>query len=208
MIKIDNIVPPSSEQIQFTIEGMRNPKNSWIKIDTENGEIGQNDLDLMSKLVDAGVEHRKFLRMLPVGMRITAPLYWWKEHDTYKIGTASNSCSTMHKLLAKPFELDDFSFEKLSIIDNGQKIAKSTIHLLNQLRNHWLNIENEDEKKLTWYSILQLLPESYNQTRNITYNYEVLRNIYSQRKNHKLYEWLAFCSALEALPYFKQLIKS
>ena len=98
---------------------MRNPKNSWTRIDTVEGEIGQHDLDLMSRLVEAGVEHRKFLRMLPVGIRITAPLYWWKEHDTYKIGTTSNSCSTMHKLLDKPFKQDDFSFEKLSIIDSG-----------------------------------------------------------------------------------------
>ena len=217
MIKIESVVLPSNEQIMFTIEGMRNPKNSWNKIDTENNTIGDNDIDLMSRLINAGPEHRKFMRTLPVNIRITAPLYWWKEWDTYKIGTIANSCSTMHKITAKEFTLDDFSHEHLS--NKSLEILGSTVDLLNYYRNLYINggedyINDSDcEKyepndKYIWWQLIQLLPSSYNQTRNITLNYEVLRNMYHQRKNHKLDEWIYFCEYLETLPYFNLMIEN
>ena len=388
MIKLEHTVLPSSNQMQFVIEGMRNPMNSWDKSDsgfslTENGgaswTVGKNDYSLMKKLAKAGKDHRKFMRMLPVYVRITAPLYWWSEYDTYKVGTVANSCSKMHKLLSKPFEMSDFSFDKLlgykkeikqfvpemseddvanefwvsfnneydvssygrvrhnfknhyriisgsihkdgyrfvtikgkqyplhrivaelfhsdtkkdglvvnhidgnkqnnkytnlewvtqsdnikhsyennlqpkscgtykgkfsaeqrqeikDLWDNGdlskreiakrynvshtcindiindkykyaentnvyEEIARPLVDLLNQLRDMWINCEDELKKKEIWYSIIQLLPSSYNQTRNVMLNYEVLANIYKSRKNHKLDEWKEFCKWIEELPF-------
>lgn len=218
----------------FVIRGMRNPLNSWNRGDsravidgdyvTVPGDIGTapaddpdgftlgpNDEDLMRRLAAAGTEHRKFMRMMPVYVRITAPLYWWKEFDTYKIGTVSNSCSTMHKITAKEFTLDDFSHEHLTFA--SRKLLEKTIALLNDYRKLYLEYDGmteEDKKKLApeisckkniWWQIIQLLPSSYNQTRNLMLNYEILANIYHQRKNHKLDEWNLLCEWIKELPY-------
>lgn len=213
MIKIEN-----AEVIgwECAIRGMRNPMNSWDKSDSglvvtikesswewKDFAIGENDLDLMIRLVKSGSDHRKFMRMIVVYLDITAPLYWWKEFDTYKVGTVANSCSTMHKIHEKEFTLDDFSCEHLS----GEWLdhLKNTIKLLNDAREayHWCNT---DSKKDWWWQMIQLLPTSYNQKRTVMLNYEVLRNMYHSRKNHKLYEWRELCSWIEQLPYAKELI--
>lgn len=221
MIKIENTILPSAEQMEFVIEGMRNPKNSWEKSDSKNDVndkfvLGENDCDLMQRLAKAGTEHRKYMRMMPVCVRITAPLYWWKEFDTYKVGTVANSCSTMHKIAEKEFTLDDFSYEHLlcgSVLDdvpnndgkwvrfNGSDCLKDTIYMLNTARELYLQTKD----KRFWRQMIQLLPSSYNQTRNVMLNYEVLANIYRQRKYHKLDEWIKFCKWIETLPY-KELI--
>lgn len=162
--------------------------------------VGPNDHDLMMRLRNAGTDHRKFMRMIVVYVDITAPLYWWSEYDTYKVGTVANSCSKMHKLLYKPFEMNDFSFDHLP----GYKfevIARPIVDTLNKLRDSWLTCEDESSKKTIWYSVLQLLPSSYNQKRTVMLNYEVLANIYKSRKNHKLDEWIEFCKWIESLPY-------
>ena len=222
------------------IRGMRNPLNSWDKSDSylcnedcphvmngteyvecHNGDyefcIGKNDLNLAQRLIKAGTDHRKFLRQIMVSVDITAPLYWWKEFDTYKVGTVANSCSTMHKIHAKEFELADFSTEHLTkgAIDAG---LKPVIRVLNVARECYINFDilNEDpkgwEKEITckkdlWWQLIQLLPSSYNQKRTVTLNYEVLRNIYKSRKNHKLDEWsIGFMEWIESLPYAKELI--
>ena len=207
MITIENIVGPSDAQMKFAIEGMRNPMNSWDRSDSEwdpDGilDVGDKDFELMYKLAQAGPTHRKYLRMLPIGMRITAPLYWWKEFDTYKVGTVSNSCSTMHKITAKEFTLDDFSYEHLNTY--ALSLLQDTITLLNIYRQTYLdcNLDDMDEvtKKDIWWQIIQLLPSSYNQTRNIMLNYEVLVNIYQTRKDHKLDEWRVFCERIEKIP--------
>lgn len=221
MIKIEHVVLASPEQMQFIIEGMRNPMNSWDKIDSvncnlgcygcnyegtykcENAEwsssdsfgIGKNDKSLMQRLSQTGTDHRKFMRMMPVYVRITAPLYWWKEFDTYKIGTVANSCSTMHKIQAKEFTLDDFSHEHMDVA--SEACLETTIGYLNLFRQSFL--ENRD--KDVWWQMIQLLPSSYNQTRNVMMNYEVLANMYHSRKNHKLDEWREFCKWIETLPY-------
>lgn len=214
MIKFENVVLASPEQMEFIIEGMRNPMNSWKKSDShidsdlyslDNIEIGSNDLSLMQLLSNAGTEHRKYMRMMPVYVRITAPLYWWKEFDTYKVGTVANSCSTMHKIAEKEFTLEDFSCEHLNRI--GTSSLWDIINILNISRT--LYLEGGDYKgehyyakdKQVWWQIIQLLPSSYNQTRNVMLNYEVLANIYRQRKNHKLDEWREFCKWIESLPY-------
>lgn len=214
MIKFENVVLASPEQMEFIIEGMRNPMNSWKKSDShidsdlyslDNIEIGSNDLSLMQRLSNAGTEHRKYMRMMPVYVRITAPLYWWKEFDTYKVGTVANSCSTMHKIAEKEFTLEDFSCEHLNRI--GTSSLWDIINILNISRT--LYLEGGDYKgehyyakdKQVWWQIIQLLPSSYNQTRNVMLNYEVLANIYRQRKNHKLDEWREFCKWIESLPY-------
>lgn len=214
MIKFENVVLESPEQMEFIIEGMRNPMNSWKKSDShidsdlyslDNIEIGSNDLSLMQRLSNAGTEHRKYMRMMPVYVRITAPLYWWKEFDTYKVGTVANSCSTMHKIAEKEFTLEDFSCEHLNRI--GTSSLWDIINILNISRT--LYLEGGDYKgehyyakdKQVWWQIIQLLPSSYNQTRNVMLNYEVLANIYRQRKNHKLDEWREFCKWIESLPY-------
>lgn len=217
MIDISHVILPSPEQMEFVIEGMRNPLNSWDKSDSEawcnyeDFDLGPNDLSLMQKLANAGTDHRKFMRMMTVCVRIDAPLYWWKEFDTYKVGTVANSCSTMHKIQAKEFTLDDFSHEHL-LWSTGDElrvvpelkpyqvpmdILDSTIKCLNFYREIFL--KSKDKKY--WWQMIQLLPSSYNQTRNVTLNYEVLANIYRSRKNHKLDEWREFCKWIESLPY-------
>ena len=222
-IKLENVVLASPEQMNFIIEGMRNPMNSWKKSDSgiyedpevawgdiifaNTGnffELGNNDHSLMQRLSDAGTEHRKYMRMMPVYVRITAPLYWWKEFDTYKVGTVANSCSTMHKIAEKEFTLEDFSCEHLNRI--GTSTLWETIDILNTARTLYLKGgrykgEHYDVKdKQVWWQIIQILPSSYNQTRNVMLNYEVLANIYRQRKNHKLDEWREFCKWIELLP--------
>lgn len=220
MIKIENVGLASPEQMEFIIEGMRNPMNSWEKSDSyishefylENKashkvfKLKEADHSLMQRLSNAGTEHRKYMRMMPVYVRITAPLYWWKEFDTYKVGTVANSCSTMHKIQEKEFTLDDFSHEHLDI--RTRKILEETIKALNDYRYIYINYNPDDfeikgcpSKKDIWWQMIQLLPSSYNQTRNVMMNYEVLANIYRQRKNHKLDEWREFCKWIESLPY-------
>ena len=214
MIKLEHVVLASPEQMKFIIEGMRNPMNSWEKADSGNGcdsgfcsgpcafspqwcgntprhVLGENDHSLMQRLSNAGTDHRKFMRMLPVYVRITAPLYWWKEFDTYKVGTVANSCSTMHKIASKEFTLDDFSCEHIHIRQSTD-VLKETIDALNVFRDVYLNggilsYENGNQRcygkndKEIWWQMIQLLPSSYNQTRNVMMNYEVLANIYKSR---------------------------
>ena len=160
--------------------------------------IGTNDIDLMIRLRNAGTDHRKFMRMITVYLDITAPLYWWKEFDTYKVGTVANSCSTMHKIAAKEFTLEDFSCEHLE--NSWLAHLKETIRLLNEARDAY-NWCNTDAKKEWWWQMIQLLPSSYNQKRTVMLNYEVLANIYKSRRNHKLDEWHTFCDWIEKLPY-------
>lgn len=229
MLKIDKFVTASPEQWGIIIEGMRNPMNSWAKSDSEfvytdpySGElpyditIGEADLDLMTRLNAGGSVHAKYRRMIPVYVTLTAPLYWWKEMDTYKVGTVCNSCSTMHKIHAKEFEIWDFSFEKLiGKIDDNWDIAagpenrstpldilEDTIFALNVYRAKFL--ETKDKKY--WDQMIQLLPTSYNQKRTLMLNYEVLYNIYHSRKNHKLDEWHTFCHWIEELPYSELIV--
>lgn len=229
MIKLENVVLASPEQMTFIIQGMRNPMNSWEKSDSgvclktlpchscnENRNdckknidsgfvIGENDHNLMMQLSEAGTDHRKYMRMMPVYARIKAPLYWWKEFDTYKVGTVANSCSTMHKIQEKEFTMEDFSCEHLNRI--GTSTLWETIDILNTARTLYLKGgmyrgEHYDAKaKQVWWQMIQLLPSSYNQTRNVMLNYEVLTNIYHSRKNHKLDEWRKFCGWIESLPY-------
>lgn len=213
MIKLEHLVLASPEQMEFIIEGTRNPLNSWHESDTNidpdlysllNIDIGPNDLNLMQRLAKAGTDHRKFMRMIPVYVRITAPLYWWKEFDTYKVGTVANSCSTMHKIQEKEFTLEDFSYEHLS--DISMEGFKKQIEYLECLRTAYISANDENKyagmnKKDLWWQMIQLLPSSYNQTRNVMMNYEVLANIYKSRKDHKLDEWREFCKWIESLPY-------
>lgn len=203
MIKLYNMVLSSADQIGFIIEGMRNPMNSWDKSDSKVDyydnyiSMGEKDYNLMKKLANAGIDHRKFMRMMPVYVRITAPLYWWKEFDTYKVGTVANSCSTMHKIQEKEFTLDDFSHEHLSEGEYGNiELFKSIITCLNVARDWFIKTKDKE----FWWQMIQLLPSSYNQTRNVMLNYEVLSNIYHSRKNHKLDEWRDFCKWIEKLP--------
>lgn len=216
---------------ESAIRGMRNPMNSWEKSDSEfrcsdavsdevhfpqcirpltggGGivtNIGTNDLCLMTKLVNAGTDHRKFMRMITVYVDITAPLYWWKEFDTYKVGTIANSCSTMHKIAAKGFELSDFSIEHLVCVRDFKYI----VDILNCWRSRYIQCDDDPTilerlnmtKKEIWWQMIQLLPSSYNQKRTVMLNYEVLANIYKSRKNHKLDEWIDFCKWIENLPY-------
>lgn len=213
MIKIENTEIVGWEA---AIRGMRNPLNSWEKSDSikcyanancpgicKNNVsgicIGPNDLDLMKRLRNAGTDHRKFMRMITVYVDITAPLYWWKEFDTYKVGTVANSCSTMHKIHAKEFTLDDFSHEHLYL---PLQDLRPTIDLLNTYRERYL----ETKDKSDWWQLIQLLPSSYNQRRTVMLNYEVLANIYKSRRNHKLDEWHVFCEWIENLPYSELII--
>ena len=205
MIKLENTVLASPEQMSFIIQGLRNPMNSWDKSDSKYNDldeykIGANDLGLMKRLAMAGTDHRKFMRMMPVYVRITAPFYWWKEFDTYKVGTVANSCSTMHKIAAKEFTVDDFSTEHL--ISDSNAMMKTTCDLLNQYREKYLKTKD----KKYWWQMIQLLPSSYNQTRNVMLNYEVLANIYKSRKDHKLDEWRDFCKWIETIPYSELII--
>ena len=234
MIKIEHVETLGWEA---AIRGMRNPMNSWEKSDSEwcligtpgtsqvvaNDKylrekycIGNNDLDLMKRLCNAGTDHRKFMRMITVYMDITAPLYWWKEFDTYKVGTVANSCSTMHKIADKEFTLEDFSCEKLITREqplvegvdaveppNAVWLMNRTIQTLNQYRN--LYLQTKDKKY--WWQMIQLLPSSYNQRRTVMLNYEVLANMYKSRRNHKLDEWVDFCAEIERLPHSELITK-
>lgn len=199
------------------IRGMRNPMNSWDKSDTKyngirfhrlvNGDvvgvyadIGENDHNLMMRLARGGATHAKYRRMITVYVDITAPLYWWKEFDTYKVGTVANSCSTMHKIHAKEFKLDDFSHEHL--LPGCVDVLKCTISMLNYSRDMFI----ETKDKIHWWQMIQLLPTSYNQKRTVMLNYEVLVGMYKDRKNHKLDEWHTFCDWIKALPYSEIII--
>lgn len=210
MIKLEHVVLASPEQMRFIIEGMRNPMNSWGKSDSEyetagydivGFDLGENDRSLMQRLANAGTDHRKFMRMSPVYVRITAPLYWWKEFDTYKVGTVANSCSTMHKIQAKEFTMDDFSCEHL--MGGYLEQMRRIIDDLNNARKFFTVGDQffSPGNKRDWWQMIQLLPSSYNQTRNVMMNYEVLANIYKSRKDHKLDEWRNFCKWIETLPY-------
>lgn len=224
MLKIEN-----TEVIgwEAAIRGMRNPKNSWAKSDSgicfdtiachtcradrnhcksrmENKEfvVGYDDMNLMTRLRNAGTDHRKFMRMIAVYLDITAPLYWWKEFDTYKVGTVANSCSTMHKIAAKEFDVNDFSHEHVEELTGDDynmsyDFLLRAIDILNYYRKKFL----ETNVKTYWWQLIQLLPSSYNQRRTIMLNYEVLANIYKSRRNHKLDEWHTFCDWIETLPY-------
>ena len=226
MIKIENTEVVGWEA---AIRGMRNPLNSWEKSDSKwysigiptsnpaaiNDKylsqkycIGDNDLDLMKRLRNAGTDHRKFMRMITVYVDITAPLYWWKEFDTYKVGTVANSCSTMHKIHAKEFTLEDFSCEHLfdtpeSEFNDSMDVLKEVIDILNLYRDHFVK---NPHRKDYWWQLIQLLPSSYNQRRTVMLNYEVLANIYKSRRNHKLDEWHVFCEWIENLPYSELVI--
>lgn len=197
MLKIENF---EVYGIPRSVYSARNAFNSWNKSDSDlsTDSLGNADLDLAIRLRNAGTDHRKFMRMIVVYLDITAPLYWWKEFDTYKVGTVANSCSTMHKIAAKEFTLEDFSCEHLE--NSWLAHLKETIRLLNEARDayHWCNT---DAKKDWWWQMIQLLPSSYNQKRTVMLNYEVLANIYKSRKNHKLDEWHTFCDWVESLPY-------
>lgn len=231
MLTIEKTVTMSPEQWEIVIEGMRNPKNSWDRMDSfvcmdnddiecpgscpyNNGDLsscpvydddmyilGPNDHGLMMNLADGGPVHAKYRRMIPVWVTINAPLYWWKEFDTYKVGTVANSCSTMHKIHAKEFEFEDFSTEYLYALDeftcSPVDALCETIKVLNTYRNEFLKTKDKN----CWWQMIQLLPSSYNQKRTVMLNYEVLVNIYEYRKNHKLDEWHTFCDWIETLPY-------
>ena len=231
MLTIEKTVPMSPEQWEIVIEGMRNPKNSWDRMDSyethiEDGDtletvpydffLGENDHGLMMNLANGGPVHAKYRRMMPVWVTINAPLYWWKEFDTYKVGTVCNSCSTMHKIHAKEFEMSDFSTEHLKFPQALDEIH-NTIDALNYFRDIYLNGGHVDmrngvdivyppKEKDAWWQMIQLLPTSYNQKRTIMLNYEVLVNIYTWRKNHKLDEWHVFCDWIESLPYSELII--
>ena len=196
MIKIENIDVYGWEA---AIRGARNPMNSWDRMDTcyNNGEfeIGENDYKLLKNLTIAGPEHRKWNRMVTATMDITAPLYWWKEYDTYKVGTVAYSCSTLHKIQAKEFELDDFSHEHLE--EYSKWLLSELISELNENRENF----NKTKDKDYWWQMIQLLPTSYNQKRTVHLNYEVLGTMYHQRRHHKLTEWVEFCDTIKTLPY-------
>lgn len=208
MLTIENV---STCGWREAIRGMRNPMNSWARSDTvydeedRMEEIGENDLGLMKRLVEAGSDHRKFLRMIVVYMDITAPLYWWKEYDTYKVGTVANSCSTMHKIADKPFTRDDFSHDHFEGIPGSYSWLDCTISMLEYWRQEYL--ASNGKNKTAWWQMIQMLPTSYNQRRTVMVNYEVLRNIYHARKNHKLDEWHTMCGGIENMPYFEELIQ-
>ncbi|MCI8982843.1 MAG: hypothetical protein HFG78_10615 [Hungatella sp.] len=191
--------------LENAMRGARNPMNSWSRVDSEydedgNYRLGPNDLDLAMRLRGAGSDHRKFMRQIFVSVDITAPIYWWKEYDTYKVATVANSTSTMHKIHAKPFELHDFSHDHLT--GSGLKVLENLIGELEKIRLRY----QEGKRKEDWYDMIQLLPSSYNQMRTCTLNYETLVNICHARKNHKLEEWKSFCGWAEGLPYGKELI--
>ncbi len=192
--------------LENAIRGARNPLNSWDRSDSaydQNGNyiLGPNDLDLAKRLAHAGSDHRKFLRQIFVSVDITAPLYWWKEFDTYKVGTVANSCSTMHKIHAKPIEREDFSHDRL---DDGGLAALDT--LIAYLEAERLKFVADKSDRTAWHNIIQLLPSSYNQMRTVTLNYENLINIYYARRTHKLAEWHTLCDWILALPYAQDLI--
>lgn len=227
MLKIENVEITGWEH---SIRGMRNPKNSWERSDSlfcKRGDciscemsadcgatqldydIGENDLDLATRLSNAGPVHRKFMRMITVYLDITAPLYWWKEFDTYKVGTVANSCSTMHKIHAKEFTLDDFSHEHLLGYDElnwGDTAPLATLYCVINALNVYRQKYLETKDKKYWWQMIQLLPSSYNQKRTVMLNYEVLANIYEWRRDHKLDEWHTLCDWIESLPYSELII--
>ena len=180
---------------EAAIRGMRNPMNSWKMSDSDSDNIGEKDRDLMERLSNAGTDHRKFMRMITVYLDINAPLYWWKEYDTYKVGTVANSCSTMHKIQAKEFVIDDFSHDHLNE-ESINRVLLPTIEMLNEYRLKFIETKDKDY----WWQMIQLLPSSYNQKRTVLLNYEVLANIYKSRKGHKLDEWRTFCEWIKTLP--------
>ena len=187
------------------IRGARNPMNSWGRMDSHTEPdgtfvFGPNDLDLAMRLAKAGSDHRKYLRMVFVSVDVTAPLYWWKEYDTYKVATVANSTSTMHKIHSKPFSIDDFSCDHMT--DGTKKFMETVVAELENIRLRFKETKSKDD----WYDMIQLLQSSYNQMRTCTFNYETLINIYRARKNHKLAEWHTFCDWIETLPYAEQLI--
>lgn len=202
MIKISKT---SVMNMENAMRGARNPLNSWNRMDSRYDEdgnfiLGENDRNLARRLVRAGSDHRKFIRQIFVSVDFDAPLYWWKEYDTYKIATVANSTSTMHKIAAKPFELDDFSHDHMN--ETALESLKATIAVLEQLRQDYL----QSKDKQVWYSMIQLLPTSYHQLRTCSFNYETLVNIYHARKNHKLEEWHTVCDWIRTLPYAADLI--
>ncbi|WP_312503836.1 hypothetical protein [Lacrimispora sp.] len=191
--------------IENAIRGARNPMNSWNRMDSEYNEegeyiLGPNDLGLAKRLRKAGGDHRKYIRQILVSVDITAPLYWWKEYDTYKVATVANSTSTMHKIHSKSFELEDFSHDRMT--EGTLAFMETVVAELEKIRLRYI----ETKKKVDWYDLIQLLPSSYNQMRTCTLNYETLINIYFARRSHKLEEWHAFCRWIETLPYAKELI--
>lgn len=238
MIKLENTVTLSPEQWMTVIMGTRNPMNSWDRSDSKivNSvmktrqvfpgveetyydqcapyiSIGEKDFDLMMKLRNAGTDHRKFMRMIVVYVDITAPLYWWKEFDTYKVGTVANSCSTMHKIHSRDLTMDDFSTEHMN--SDSERILSTTIDNLNRCRESFIHCKNIDSNKVPhapdvaknyWWQMIQMLPTSYNQKRTVMMNYENLMNMYHARKNHKLDEWREFCKWIEGLPYSELII--
>lgn len=202
MLTVERI---SVMNMENAIRGARNPMNSWARMDSfydtaGNFVLGENDLALAHRLAAAGSDHRKFLRQIFVSMDITAPLYWWKEFDTYKVGTVANSCSTMHKIQAKPFTRDDFSHDRMS--DGALAVLDGVIAFLEERRQNFC----ETKDKGAWADMIQLLPSSYRQLRTVALNYEVLINIYYARRNHKLSEWHTLCDAIRSLPYADELI--
>ena len=202
MLTVDKITVMNMEN---AIRGARNPMNSWARMDSyydEEGNfvLGENDLNLAARLAKAGSDHRKYLRQVIVSMDICAPLYWWKEFDTYKVGTVANSCSTMHKIQAKEFTREDFSCEKMS--EDALSVLDGIISFMEKERLAFI----ETKDKAHWHNMIQLLPTSYNQLRTVTLNYEVLINIYRARRYHKLDEWKILCAEIERLPYSKELI--
>lgn len=222
MLKIERVVEPNGSIVEQVIRGMRNPMNSWLQSDSEfvyfYGEkddepsrvfyvdeyvkyfCGPKDTSLMQSLAHAGNSHRKFMRMIPVYCDVTAPLYWWKEMDTYRMGVEKNSCSTMHKIHAKPFTLDDFSHDMLTPDSLGA--LQATVDFLNEQRECYL----ESKDKRDWYQLIQLLPSSYNQMRTMMFSYEALFKTWHERKDHKLNEWHTFCQWIETLPLAKEII--
>ena len=209
-IKIENI---ETYGWDAAIRGARNPMNSWSRLDSQHDEngtyhLGENDLALATKLARAGSDHGKFLRMITVTMDITAPLYWWKEFDTYKVGTVANSCSTMHKVHAKEFTLDDFSHEHLTDYSHDGELCRNWLDTLECLIDD-LNAARQlfltTKDKTYWWQLIQLLPSSYNQRRTVQLNYAVAMNMYNARRAHKLDEWHVLCDAILHLPYFKEI---
>lgn len=203
MIKIERTAVMNFEN---AIRGARNPMNSWAKMDSffdseDNFVFGENDIDLAKRLAKAGSDHRKFLRQIFVSVDITAPLYWWKEFDTYKVGTVANSCSTMHKIHTKPFERDDFSYDRMT--PDAIEALDALVAYLESERLKF--VENKDDRS-HWHNMIQLLPSSFNQMRTVTLNYENLIGIYYARRNHKLAEWHTLCDWIMSLPYAKELI--
>ena len=202
MIKLERT---SVMNLENAIRGARNPMNSWNRMDSyydENGQyvLGPNDLDLAIRLRKAGSDHRKFIRQIFVSVDITAPLYWWKEYDTYKVATVANSTSTMHKIHSKPFSIDDFSHDHMT--PSTLAYMETVVEKLEEIRLRYMETKSKED----WYDMIQLLPSSYNQMRTCTFNYETLVNIYFARRNHKLQEWHTFCDWIAELPYGKELI--